>query len=193
MIPALLAPAALGALLAVLVPLAIHIARRPEPQTIDFAALRWLNPNPKPVQRLRVDERLLLAVRIALMVTAVLALAEPVLRPTGDGRPVVAVSPAADARSVPDRGERRAGLCGRLAGFGAGAEVDYGRARQHERRGGGEGHRGGDQGPQGPDHGAGDEIAQAVHCAHHRRRRRCQRNSLHRQARDGAQPEILDH
>ena len=67
MIPALLAPAALGALLAVLVPLAIHIARRTETQVIDFAALRWLNPNPRPVRRLRLDERLLLAARIVLV------------------------------------------------------------------------------------------------------------------------------
>jgi len=110
MIPALLVPAALGALLAVLVPLAIHIARRTETQVIDFAALRWLNPNPKPVQRLRLDERLLLAVRIALVIAVVLALAEPVLRPTGDGRPVVAVSPMVDAKSVADRGERRVWL-----------------------------------------------------------------------------------
>ncbi|PIB91866.1 BatA domain-containing protein [Caulobacter sp. FWC2] len=110
MIPALLAPAALGALLAVLVPLAIHIARRTETQVIDFAALRWLNPNPKPVQRLRLDERLLLVVRIALVIAVVLALAEPVLRPTGDGRPVIAVSPAVDAKTVPDHGERRVWL-----------------------------------------------------------------------------------
>ncbi len=97
MIPALLIPAALGALLTVLVPLAIHIARRTETQTIDFAALRWL-------------KRLLLAVRIALVVAIVLALAEPVLRPTGDGRPVLAVSPAVDVKRVPDRGERRVWL-----------------------------------------------------------------------------------
>lgn len=110
MIPALLAPAALSALLAVLVPLAIHIARRTEARTIDFAALRWLNPNPKPIQRLRLDEKRLLAVRITLIVAIVAALAEPVLRPTGDGRPVIAVSPAVDAKSVPDRGERRVWL-----------------------------------------------------------------------------------
>lgn len=110
MTPALLAPLALGALLAVLVPLAIHIARRTETQVIDFAALRWLNPNPKPVRRLRLDERMLLALRIALIVAVVLALAEPVLRPTGDGRPVIAVSPAVDAKSLPDRGERRVWL-----------------------------------------------------------------------------------
>lgn len=110
MTPALLAPLALGALLAVLVPLAIHIARRTETQVIDFAALRWLNPNPKPIRRLRLDERILLALRIALIVAVVLALAEPVLRPTSDGRPVVAVSPAVDAKSLPDRGERRVWL-----------------------------------------------------------------------------------
>jgi hypothetical protein len=107
MTPALLLPAALGALIAVAVPLAIHIARRTETQTIDFAALRWLNPNPKPVRRLRLDERLLLAARIALIVLVALILARPVLRPTGDGRPVVAVAPGVDARAVADHGERR--------------------------------------------------------------------------------------
>lgn len=108
--PALLLPAALGALLAVLVPLAIHIARRTETRTIDFAALRWLNPDPKPARRVRLDERLLLVTRIALIVAIVLALAQPVLRPTGDGRPVVAVSPQVDPASVPDKGERRVWL-----------------------------------------------------------------------------------
>ena len=110
MIPALLLPAALGALLAVLVPLAIHIARRTETRTIDFAALRWLNPDPKPVRRVRLDERLLLVTRIALIVAIVLAMAQPVLRPTGDGRPVVAVSPQVDPASIPDKGERRVWL-----------------------------------------------------------------------------------
>lgn len=110
MTPALLLPAALGALLAVLVPLAIHIARRTETRTIDFAALRWLDPNPKPVRRVQLDERLLLAVRIALFVAIALALAQPVLRPEGDGRSVVAVSPDIDAAGIPDRGERRVWL-----------------------------------------------------------------------------------
>lgn len=124
MTPALLAPAALGALLAVMVPLAIHIARRTETQVIDFAALRWLNPNPKPVQRLRLDERLLLAARIVLVAAIVLALAEPVLRPTSDGRPVVAVSPAVDARSVPDHGERRVWLAPGFPSFDRPAPTD---------------------------------------------------------------------
>lgn len=110
MIPALLLPAALAALLAVAVPLAIHIARRTETRTIDFAALRWLNPNPKPVQRLQLDERLLLAVRIALIAAIAVALARPVLRPTGDERPVVALAPGIDAAQVPDNGARRVWL-----------------------------------------------------------------------------------
>ncbi|OYX05110.1 MAG: hypothetical protein B7Z12_04505 [Caulobacter vibrioides] len=110
MIPALLLPAALAALLAVAVPLAIHIARRTETKTIDFAALRWLNPNPKPVQRLQLDERLLLAVRIALIVAIAVALARPVLRPSGDERPVVALAPGIDAAQVADNGQRRVWL-----------------------------------------------------------------------------------
>ena len=110
MTPALLLPAALGALLAVLVPLAIHIARRTETRTIDFAALRWLDPNPRPVRRVQLDERVLLAVRMALIVAIAVALAQPVLRPTGDGRSVVAVSPDIDAAGIPDRGERRVWL-----------------------------------------------------------------------------------
>lgn len=110
MIPTLLAPGALVALLAVGVPLAIHIARRTETQVIDFAALRWLNPNPKPVRRLRLDERLLLALRVALIVAIVLTLAEPALRPSGDGRAVIAVAPSLDASRIPDRGERRVWL-----------------------------------------------------------------------------------
>lgn len=110
MIAVLLLPAALGAILAIVVPLAIHIARRTETRTIDFAALRWLNPDPKPVRRLQLDERWLLAVRIALIVALALALARPVLRPTGDDRPVVAVSPDVDASQVSGPGERRVWL-----------------------------------------------------------------------------------
>ncbi|WP_419255312.1 BatA domain-containing protein [Caulobacter sp. ErkDOM-YI] len=110
MTPTLLLPAALGALIAIAVPLAIHIARRTETQTIDFSALRWLNPNPRPVRRLRLDERLLLAVRIALILAIALLLAQPVARPPGDGRAVVAVSPAVNIADVPDGDERRVWL-----------------------------------------------------------------------------------
>lgn len=110
MIPVLLVPAALAALAAVLVPLAIHIARRTETRTIDFAALRWLTPNPKPVRRLQLDEPWLLAVRVALIVAVVLALARPVLNSAASDRPIVAVSPAVDATGTTDRAERHVWL-----------------------------------------------------------------------------------
>jgi len=96
MSPALLLPAALLALVAMLVPLVIHIARSSETRTIDFAALRWLNPSPRPVRRLRLDERLLLAVRIALIAALALFLAQPVLRDLTDRQPVIAISPDLD-------------------------------------------------------------------------------------------------
>ena len=104
--PVLLIPAALAALVAVLVPLAIHLARRTETRTIDFAALRWLTPNPKPVRRLQLDEPWLLAVRVALIVAVVLALARPVLNPVASDRPIVAVSPAVDVTDTADQAER---------------------------------------------------------------------------------------
>lgn len=110
MTSALLSPAALGALLAIAAPLVIHLARRAETRTIDFAALRWLTPNPRPVRRLHLDERLLLAVRIALITAIVVTLAQPVARPSGDGRPIVAVSPAVDVADVPDQGQHRVWL-----------------------------------------------------------------------------------
>ncbi|ALL13616.1 BatA domain-containing protein [Caulobacter henricii] len=110
MIPVLLVPAALAALAAVLVPLAIHIARRTETRTIDFAALRWLTPKPKPVRRLQLDEPWLLAVRVALTAAIVLALARPVLNSAASDRPIVAVSPAVDATGMADRAERHVWL-----------------------------------------------------------------------------------
>ncbi|TXK62105.1 hypothetical protein FU658_09680 [Alkalisalibacterium limincola] len=39
---ALLYPAALAALLALAVPVLLHLARRPQQRTLDFAALRWI-------------------------------------------------------------------------------------------------------------------------------------------------------
>ena len=47
----LLFPAALAALVALIVPLVIHIARRSEQQPTNFAALRWLRQKPRPRSR----------------------------------------------------------------------------------------------------------------------------------------------
>jgi hypothetical protein len=88
-------PAALAALVALLLPLLIHIARKSEQMPTDFAALRWLRSRPKPRSRLRFDERLLLLLRLTLLALAALWLAQPVLFGAGDERPYVAVIPGA--------------------------------------------------------------------------------------------------
>lgn len=100
MSPALLLPAGLAALLALAIPVIIHIARRTESRTIDFAALRWLDAAPKPRRSLRIDERLLLAARLLLLALIALWLAAPVLWNAADDRPVVAVAPGADAATI---------------------------------------------------------------------------------------------
>lgn len=100
MSPALLLPAGLAALLALAIPVVIHIARRTESRTIDFAALRWLDAAPKPRRSLMIDERLLLASRLLLLALIALWLAAPVLWNAADDRPVVAVAPGADAATI---------------------------------------------------------------------------------------------
>jgi len=76
---ALLLPAALAALLALALPLLIHLARREQQRDTMFAALRWLRENPKPRRRIRFDELLLLLLRLLLLATLALWLARPVL------------------------------------------------------------------------------------------------------------------
>lgn len=91
----LLFPPGLAALASLLVPLAIHIARRSEQRLTEFAALRWLRERPKPRSRLRFDERLLLILRLLLLALAALWLAEPVLIGAASKQPYVAVIPGA--------------------------------------------------------------------------------------------------
>lgn len=97
---ALLLPAGLAALLALAIPIVIHIARRTEARTVDFAALRWLDAAPKPRRSLTIDERLLLAARLILLALIAFWLAAPVLWNAADDRRVVAVLPGADAATV---------------------------------------------------------------------------------------------
>lgn len=97
---ALLLPAGLAALLPLAIPIVIHIARRTESRTVDFAALRWLDAAPKPRRSATIDERLLLAVRLLLLALIALWLAAPVLWNAADDRRVVAVLPGADAATV---------------------------------------------------------------------------------------------
>ena len=75
---AFLAPAALAALAALLVPLLIHLQRRPEQRVVEFAALRWLSERVRPRQRLRLTEWLLLLLRLLLVAGLALWLAQPV-------------------------------------------------------------------------------------------------------------------
>lgn len=100
MSPALLLPAGLAALLALAIPVVIHIARRTESRTVDFAALRWLDAAPKPRRSLMIDERLLLAARLILLTLIALWLAAPVLWNAADDRPVVAIAPGSDAATI---------------------------------------------------------------------------------------------
>ena len=100
MSPALLFPAGLAALAALLIPMVIHIARRTESRTIDFAALAWLEDRPKPRRRLRLDELWLLASRLLLLTLIALWLAQPVLWGVADRRPVVAIAPGVDPASI---------------------------------------------------------------------------------------------
>lgn len=93
MSPALLLPAGLAALAALAIPLVIHIARRTESRTVDFAALRWLDAAPKPRRSLTLDERMLLALRLMLLAVLALILAQPVLWGVNGDRRVVAVAP----------------------------------------------------------------------------------------------------
>jgi hypothetical protein len=100
MSPSLLIPAGLAALLALAIPVVIHIARRTESRTVDFAALRWLDAAPKPRRSLMIDERMLLAARLLLLALIALWLGAPVLWNAADTRTVVAVAPGTDAQTL---------------------------------------------------------------------------------------------
>jgi hypothetical protein len=94
--PGLAFPLGLAALLALAVPLLVHLARRNPGTELEFAALRWLTPRPRPQARRRFEERPLLLARLLLLALLALWLAEPLWRGWIDRRPVVAVVPGAD-------------------------------------------------------------------------------------------------
>lgn len=97
---ALLLPAGLAALAALLLPLLLHLARRHEQTPTDFAALRWLRQKPKPRHRIRFDEWPLLLVRLLLLALLALWLAKPVLSGADDARPWIVAVPGIDAATV---------------------------------------------------------------------------------------------
>lgn len=98
----LLLPGALAALLALVIPLIIHIARKSEQHPTDFAALRWLRQKPRPRSRLRFDEWPLLLLRLMLLALVALWLAQPVLFDAGDDSSYVAVVPGARFDAPPE-------------------------------------------------------------------------------------------
>lgn len=94
--PVLLAPLGLAALAALIVPLLIHLRRRTEQVPTDFAALRWLDPRPRPRQRIRFDEWPLLVTRLLLVALLALLLAQPALFGVKDDAPRVLVAPGVE-------------------------------------------------------------------------------------------------
>ena len=99
---ALLLPAGLAALAALLLPLLIHLARRSEQRITDFAALRWLAAKPRPRRKRRFDERLLLLLRLLLLAALALLLARPVLYGKPDRTPWIVATPGVGAAALRD-------------------------------------------------------------------------------------------
>lgn len=93
MTPLLLAPLGLAALAALIVPLLVHLWRRTEDVPVDFAAMRWLAALPRPKQRIRFDEWLLLALRLLLVAMLALLLARPAVQGWEDDSPQFIVVP----------------------------------------------------------------------------------------------------
>ena len=102
-----LLPAGLFALLALALPLLIHLIRRPPTETVRFAALRWLGSVARPQRQWRLRQWLLLLLRLLLLAALALLLAEPVRVAHDDTNAVRAVAtvlpapaPQADLRDV---------------------------------------------------------------------------------------------
>ncbi|PIQ36808.1 MAG: hypothetical protein COW59_10525 [Lysobacterales bacterium CG17_big_fil_post_rev_8_21_14_2_50_64_11] len=98
----LLFPAALTALAALALPLLIHLTRRSDRQLMTFAALRWLRAKERARRRLRIDEWVLLALRLLLLAAVVVLLAQPVWFAAGNAQPWVVVVPGADPDALAD-------------------------------------------------------------------------------------------
>lgn len=77
-----LLPSAFLALLALALPVLIHLSRRSQQQRTDFAALRWLQARFRPRRQPIVQEWLLLLIRLLLLSVLVLFLAIPVRQQT---------------------------------------------------------------------------------------------------------------
>ncbi|GAA0756058.1 hypothetical protein FHS52_000161 [Erythromicrobium ramosum] len=117
MTPLLLAPLGLAALAALIVPLLIHLRRRTEEVPVDFAALRWLDALPRPRNKLRFDELLLLALRMLLVALLALLLARPAVLGWHDDAPPILVAPGVEPAAARASGGPEADLRWIAAGF----------------------------------------------------------------------------
>ncbi|SDD51409.1 BatA domain-containing protein [Aquimonas voraii] len=96
----LLLPTALFALLALALPLLIHLQRRREtPPPRLFAALAYIDPQARPKQRVRLRDRLLLLLRLLLLAVLAFVLAQPLLHGRA-GPPWVLLWPGLDPAQV---------------------------------------------------------------------------------------------
>lgn len=94
---ALLAPLGLAALAALALPIVIHLIRRLELTSIDFAALRWISERVNPSRRLRFERPWLLVLRLLLLAALAVLLARPVMTQlAAPARAWVVVAPGAD-------------------------------------------------------------------------------------------------
>ena len=106
---ALLAPLGLFALAALALPIVIHLVRRIELRTTDFAALRWISERIRPRRRIRFERPWLLLLRLLLLAAIALLLARPIVNEMANAhRAFVVVAPGVDpgtaraAVSLPD-------------------------------------------------------------------------------------------
>ena len=97
-----LAPGALWALLALAVPLALHLRRRRVGRTIPVGSIRHLEPLPTAERRgLRLRDRRLLLLRALIIAALALVLARPVLeRPAPDRTPFAIVDRATPVATI---------------------------------------------------------------------------------------------
>ncbi len=93
----LLAPLGLVALGALALPILIHLIRRIELRTTEFAALRWISDRVRPRRRLRVERPWLLLLRLALLALLAMLLARPIMTEVApQTQPWVVVVPGVD-------------------------------------------------------------------------------------------------
>lgn len=93
----LIAPLGLAAFAALALPLLVHLIRRLELTTTDFAALRWISERVKPRRRLRFERPWLLLLRLLLLALLAVLLARPVMTESaGPSRMRVVVAPGVD-------------------------------------------------------------------------------------------------